>query len=144
MNTMSNTDFLRRVMLSAKPAQEFKPRADYDPDGDCIEFLAKPDPFYAERVDDLVTVYYSEKTGEVVGSLIKGISALYKNLRTKMQGFCLTIEAGPIRLEHFFLAALWMQPGGSPQSIAVLAYKKLAEIAERSGVETDFCAQAVA
>ena len=57
-----------------KPAQQFRPTATYDPDGDCIEFLAKPDPFYAERVDDLVTVYYSQETNEVIGSLIKGVS----------------------------------------------------------------------
>jgi hypothetical protein len=44
----------------------------YDPDGACIEFLAKPEPFYAERIDDLVTVYYSQDTHEVIGSLLKG------------------------------------------------------------------------
>ncbi len=60
---MSNDEFAKRMMLLAKPASEFKPSAYYDSDGDCIEFLAKPDPFYEERVDDLVTVYYSQKRG---------------------------------------------------------------------------------
>ena len=80
MTTMSNDEFAKRMMLLAKPAAEFKPTADYDADGDCIEFLAKPDPFYEERVDDLVTVYYSQKAGEVIGSLIKGVSKLAKRL----------------------------------------------------------------
>ena len=142
MNTMNNEEFVNRVMLSARPAQEFKARADYDPDGDCIEFLAKPDPFYAERVDNLVTVYYSERTGEVIGSLIKGVKGLCDKLRATMPGFLLTIEDGPVRLEHFFLAALWMR-GGSPNAIPVLAYKKLAEIAQRAGVETNVCDSAV-
>ena len=71
MTVTSNADFAKRMMLLAKPAEQFKPTATYDRDGDCIEFLAKPDPFYAERVDDLVTVYYSQETGEVIGSLIK-------------------------------------------------------------------------
>lgn len=74
MSVTSNAEFAERMMLLAKPAEQFRPTASYDPDGDCIEFLAKPDPFYAEQVDDLVTLYYSQETGEVVGSLLKGIS----------------------------------------------------------------------
>ena len=73
-----NAEFAKRMMLLARPAEQFRPTATYDPDGDCIEFLAKPDPFYAERVDDLVTVYYSQETGEVIGSLLKGVSAFCK------------------------------------------------------------------
>ncbi len=43
-------------MLLARPAEQFEPKATYDRGGECIEFLAKPDSFYAERVDDFVTV----------------------------------------------------------------------------------------
>jgi len=139
---MTNDAFAKRVMLSARPADEFKPRADYDPDGDCIEFLVKPDPFYAERVDDLVTVYYSEVTGEVIGSLIKGVESLCNALKEKMPGFAVTIQDGSVRLEHIFLAALWMRES-TPQAIPALAYKKLADIAERSNVQTRIHALAV-
>jgi hypothetical protein len=58
MTAMSNSDFAKRMLLLGRPAEQFEPTATYDPDGDCIEFLARPDPSYAERVDDLVTVYY--------------------------------------------------------------------------------------
>ncbi len=75
MTVTSNAEFAKRMMLLAKPAEQFNPTAIYDPDGDCIEFLAKPDPFYAERVDEFVTVYYSQETGEVTGSLLKGVSS---------------------------------------------------------------------
>ena len=44
--------------------------ATYDLDGDCIEFLARPDPFFAEQVDDSLTVYRSQETGEIIGCLI--------------------------------------------------------------------------
>jgi hypothetical protein len=71
MTVTSNADFAKQMMLLARDAEEFRPTATYDPDGDCIEFLAKPDAFYAERVDDLVTVYYSQDTGELIGSLIQ-------------------------------------------------------------------------
>jgi hypothetical protein len=134
MTVMSNDEFAKRMMLLAKPAGEFKPTAYYDSDGDCIEFLAKPDPFREERIDDLVTVYYSQRTGEVIGSLIKGVSRLKERLKQKLPGFMITIEDGRIRLEHLFLARMWLQKS-EPQAINVLAYKKLAEIAERTSVD---------
>jgi hypothetical protein len=134
MTTISNEEFAKHMMLLAQPASEFKPMASYDADGDCIEFLAKPDPFYAERVDDLVTVYYSQKNGEVIGSLIKGVSKLRAMLEQRLPGFLVTIEDGPVRLEHLFLAGLWLR-GAQPQTLQGIAYKKLAEIAERTSVE---------
>jgi hypothetical protein len=81
MTVTSNSEFAKRMMLLARPAEHFTPVAAYDADGDCVEFLAKPDAFYAERVDDLVTVYYSQETGEVIGSLIKGVSKFCKQMR---------------------------------------------------------------
>ncbi len=48
MTVMSNSDVAKRMVLLARPAEQFEPTATYDPDGDCIEFLAKPDSFYAE------------------------------------------------------------------------------------------------
>jgi hypothetical protein len=106
----SNEGFAKRMMLLARPAEHFQPTAAYDPDGDCIEFLAKPDPFYAERVDNLVTVYYGQETGEIVGSLIKGVSRFFQQFSKKNPGFRIVIENGPVRLEHIFLASLWSSP----------------------------------
>src|SRR6266567_2943029 len=140
MTIMSNDEFAKRMMLLASPANEFRPTAYYDADGDCIEFLAKPDPFREERVDDIVTVYYSQKTDEVIGSLIKGVSKLTRRLRRELPGFLIAIEDGRIRLEHLFLARMWLQAGES-QTIQSLTYKKLAEIAERTCVDVsaDLC-----
>jgi hypothetical protein len=92
MTVTSNSDFARRMLLLARSAEDFKPTANYDPDGDCIEFVAKPDPFHAERIDDLVTVYYSQDTGEVVGSLIKGVSKFCREVLQKMPGFRIEIR----------------------------------------------------
>ena len=107
MTAMPNSEFAKRMMLLARPAEQFEPTAIYDPDGDCIEFLAKPDSFYAERVDDLVTVYYSQETNEVVGSLIKGVSGFCKKISETMPGFQIEIRDGRVRLVHIFRASLW-------------------------------------
>jgi hypothetical protein len=138
MPAMSNSDFARRMMLLARPADEFEPTARYDPDGDCIEFLARPDSFYAERVDDLVTVYYSQDTNEVIGSLIKGISVFCKEVSETMPGFKIEIRAGRIRLMHIFRARLWGSKR-EPGDLATLTYEKLIQVAEKSEVEAELC-----
>jgi hypothetical protein len=110
--------------------------ATYDPDGDFIEFLAKPDAFYAERIDDLVTVYYSQETNEVIGSLIKGVARFCAELLQKMPGFKIEIHDGRLRLVHIFRARLWTT-GGNPSDLVTLTYRKLIQVAEESDAEVD-------
>jgi hypothetical protein len=138
MTVTNDTDFARRMMLLARPAEQFRPTATYDPDGDCIEFLAKPDPFCAERVDELVTVYYSQETGEVVGSLIKGVAQFCQDFSKKNPGFRIVIHDGPVHLEHLFLARLWSREE-DPNGIQTLVYQKLIEVAGQTVVEGEFC-----
>src|ERR1700730_447431 len=107
MSVLTNDEFAARVVELARPVATFSPTAYYDPDGDCIEFLASPDNFHAERVDDLVTVYYSEDTGEVVGSLLKGVDALCEKLLKQLPGFKIEIRRGKVKLVHIFQAKLW-------------------------------------
>lgn len=136
MTVTSNADFAKRMTLLAQPAAQFEPAATYDSDGDCIEFLAKPDPFYGERVDDLVTVYYSQETNEVVGSLIKGVSRFCDDVLARMPGFKIEICDGRIRLVHIFLARLWSAER-DPRELTTLAYKKLIDVAEATEVEVE-------
>ena len=138
MKAMSNSDFVERMTQLAASADPFEPTASYDPDGDCIEFLAKPDPFYAERVDDLVTVYYSQETGEIVGSLIKSASKFCQRLLERFPGFRIEIIDGRVKLEHLFLARLW---SASPeqQEIITVTYRKLIQVAEETHAEAEMC-----
>lgn len=138
MTVTSNEEFAKRMMLLARPAEQFEPTATYDPDGDCIEFLAKPDPFYAERVDDLLTVYYSQETGEVIGSLFKGVSRFCNQVLEKMPGFTVEIHDGRIRLVHIFRARLWSSKL-HPQDLPALVYRKLIEVADDAEVDAPLC-----
>lgn len=138
MSAMSNSDFAKRMMLLARPAEQFEPTATYDPDGDCIEFLARPDPFYAERVDDLVTVYYSQETNEVIGSLMKGVRGFCEAIDRAMPGFKIEIRDGRVRLVHIFRARLWTSKT-APKDLATLTYEKLIQVAEDSEVEAEMC-----
>ena len=138
MTVTSNDEFAKRMALLAKPAEQFRPTATYDPDGDCIEFLAKPDSFYAERIDDLVTVYYSQETNEVVGSLIKGVTKFCRDVLHAMPGFRIEIHDGRVSLEHIFRARLWSFEQ-DPKTLPTLVYQKLIDIAEKTAVEAPMC-----
>jgi hypothetical protein len=133
---MSNADFAKHMMQLADPKTPFQPTAIYDRDGDCIEFLAAPDPFYAERVDDLVTVYYSQESGEIIGSLLKGVSIFCRETLAKMPGFRIEIHDGRVKLEHIFRLRLWSS-NRKPEELHTITYQKLITVAEQSDVETD-------
>ncbi|MBL8797834.1 MAG: hypothetical protein JNM56_28310 [Planctomycetia bacterium] len=132
----SQEELTKLMMLYVRPDDQFKPTALYDPDGDCIEFLAKPDTFYAERVDDIVTVYYSQETKEVIGSLIKGVSRFCREFSKKNPGFRIVIEDGPVRLVHLFQARFWSVPQDAA-SLKTITYQKLMEVAGETIVEGD-------
>lgn len=133
------TSFASLVLGKVDPNRPFQPQVFYDPDGDCIEFLVSNDPFYGERIDSLVTVYYSEETNEIVGSLIKGVKKFIKEVTDKVPGFKIEVEDGRIRLVHLFTARLWYaEPSGQRQQL-VLAYKKLRAVAEKVDAAAELC-----
>jgi len=132
MTVMSNEEFMEYVVKLAKEAPPFAPMATYDPDGDCIEFLIAPDPFYAERVDDLVTVYYSQDTHEIIGSLIKGVSKIFR----QWPGFKIEIQDGPVKLEHIFRTK-FLTSNPQPDESKTLIYRKLIAMAEQNEAKAE-------
>lgn len=138
MTALSNDEFAEQVMQLAKPVESFEPTVTYDRDGDCIEFLVRPDNFYAERVDDLVTVYYSQETDEVIGSLLKGVSKFCADILEKMPALKIVIKDGPTKLEHIFLARLCSFER-SPGDMVTLTYRKLIKVADEAKAEAQLC-----
>lgn len=117
------------ILDGLDPNTPFKPVAYYDEDGDCIEFFAKRGPFYAKRLDDLITVYYSSESDEIVGSLIKAI----KPLLSKHRGATIDIRQGKIRIVHLIRARAWQE--GDPELVRV--YGELIEIAGDTEAELE-------
>ncbi len=137
MKALTNDEFAKMVMSTASPQRPFQPSATYDPDGDCIEFIIKPDNFYAHRVDDLLTVYYSEKTDELVGSFIKSIRAFCKKLVQQSPWFAIIVDEPPVRLSHLFVARLMQLPGRPDQTQLqlVTTYKELIKRADQENID---------
>lgn len=71
---------LEEYLDKTKPAKIFRPLAQYIPEGDCLVFYFKPDPSHAERLDELLTVFRSQESGELTGCKIKGIKCILKRL----------------------------------------------------------------
>jgi hypothetical protein len=119
----SPDDFSREIEKIAESVEAAGAGAYYDPDGDCIEFLAHPEEqFWAERIDDLVTVYYGEETGEVIGSLIKGVSSFIKT----HPRFAILVKDGRVRLAHLFLAGFGVET--PEETIEVVTYEKKMDV----------------
>lgn len=136
MKPLPNDKFAEQVLGLAKDSDPFTPVADYDPDGDCIEFLMTNADFYAERIDDLVTVYYDLQSREIMGSLIKGVRDFVATILDKNPGFAIEIHDGRVRLAHLFRARIWSTP---PKEIPCMTYMKLLESAEEYNIETELC-----
>jgi len=55
---------------------EFKREPWYNPYGDCVVFLAANEATYADRVDEVLTLYRAQKDDRAVGFQIKGVQAI--------------------------------------------------------------------
>ena len=57
----------------------FNPKPHYSKAGDCLSLFFKNEEYYAEGLTKLVDLFKSEKTGEVIGVQIHGISKLLED-----------------------------------------------------------------
>ena len=89
----TNDDFVNSVLEELGQPEPFSPMACYNADGDCVEFYLSNEPHFAKRLDGWVTVFYSEKTGEVVGGFVKGVQG---NLLRRFPGLKLYIEGNEV------------------------------------------------
>ncbi len=119
-----NDDFATSL-LEGVSEPETVPQAFYNKDGDCIEFLISNESYYAERVDDLLTVYHSQESDDIVGSLVKGVSTFVRHVLQASPGFAIEIQDGEMCLTHLFTAGMWQ----SGDDVRVQAYKRLRDSA---------------
>jgi hypothetical protein len=66
--------------VSKNQPQGFSSRPYYSRDGDSLSFYFRDEPSYGERVDQLLTLYRSIETGDIVGCQIKGVQCILKRL----------------------------------------------------------------
>lgn len=86
--------------VSGKKPARFTPCPFYVSEGDSLSFYVSNEESYAERVDELLTVYKSIRTEEMVGCQIKGIHAILR----KLGSFGVKLENGQAGLMMLFCA----------------------------------------
>ena len=67
--------------VQANKAKGFRPRPYISTEGDFVAFFMRDEDHYAKRVDKLLTVYLSMKTGKLVGCKFKGVRRILETLR---------------------------------------------------------------
>lgn len=133
---MNQTELEALVLRHVEPGDEIElPQVVYDADGDCIEFLIANEEFYAERLDNMFTVYIGRDGQQVVGTLIKGVHAIIKGILKKYPGFSVDFRDGKVRLEHLFTARLW--EGGADHDTMHVHLLKLRDVADKASAEVE-------
>ena len=110
------------------PVKKFEPFAFYNADGDCLEFFAKGEKYYGERIDDYVTVYRAVESNEIIGSVIKNVRALCKELSVTRPRIEIIIEDDQICIQHLFF--LWWMSRAESAPV----YQTLTELAVNSQI----------
>jgi hypothetical protein len=101
---------------------------------DYVEFLAAPDDYYAEYVDDHVTVFYSQVSREMIGSRISNIAELLR----KFPGLYIEIHDSRVKIQHLLQCSVWATP--EPATWPVIKHQKikaLIEVAERTDAQAE-------
>ena len=77
---------LQESGIALGDVQNFKPYMIESKEGDAITFKFKPNPYYAERLNDFVSLYLSrENDDEIVGCRIKCIEEALRELPQDIQ-----------------------------------------------------------
>jgi hypothetical protein len=88
---------MMKYLETAEP-KGFEPRPYFGPEEDSLTFYFDNTESYGKRVDDLLTLFLSVKSDQLVGCRVKGIR---KNLK-RLGKLGIAIKHGKVRLDLFF------------------------------------------
>jgi len=92
------------------PARGFRSQPHYFQEGDFVAYYIKEDVAYEERIGELVTIYRSMKSNEMVGCKIKGLKRIMKTLGD-FGMLRVMIKDGKVSLGLLFMGAALANPG---------------------------------
>lgn len=92
--------------LKGKESLGFESKPVYSRVGDFLTLFLRDEAYYAERVDDILTVYHSVAADELIGCKIKGVQRLLGTLGK----FGVSVEDADIELTFLFLAGALDSP----------------------------------
>ena len=127
MTVMTDKEYADAVFeITAQVQGEFKPFVFPNEDGDCVEFFVSQKEYYAKRIDDYLTLYLEEETGEIAGFVVKNITRILDNVSAGMD-CSFVIRDGEMCLEAMFAAMVWSD---DRRFTFVREYRRVASIAK--------------
>lgn len=135
MTIQVGSDFSNRLAEIIGPVVElFEPFVLPNPDGDCVEFFVSPENYFAERVDDYVTVYRCmDDETTIVGFVIKNISRILENLSRKQQLMKFIVQDDQVQIRVLFTAML--SDDMLVRANSSVTYQEVADIAEKNRLD---------
>ena len=139
MTVLSHQEFINRIFeIAGEPVEHFEPFAFHNTDGDCIEFFVLPDDYFAERIDDYLTLYLDMDTEQIVGFVIKNVKRILDRLSRQRQAMAFVVDDGIVALRSLFVAMFANGLGNASQEeqqdLVIRHYKKVVEIAETNEI----------
>ena len=137
MTILSEQEFTAKVLeIAGKPVERFKPFAFHNTDGDCIEFFVSPDDYFAERIDDYLTLYLDMDTEQIVGFVVKNVKRIMDRLSASKTATAFVIDDGKVCLRSLFNSMFLLDKnGGQDRELIVREYVKAVKAAESSRLD---------
>ena len=107
-----------------------------DADSDFVQFFERRDAYYAEYVDERLTVYYGRTDNKIIGAKISQVSKLIENA----PGIRLEVRDGRVSLNVLFMASR-LTADTKLEEFTPMLYEKVKSvqaITERFGADVEF------
>jgi hypothetical protein len=134
---LSDTDFAQEIFnIANNLAQPFHPFVFYNKAGDCIEFYVSQNDYYAERIDDYLTLFLDMDTDEIVGFMVKNIKQILNKIDTSKLAWSFIVNDDEVQLGVLFTAIFLSDKKTSDRDeVLVREYKKVVKVAENHALD---------
>lgn len=132
MTVLPDPAFVERLFeVAGEPVATFQPFTFHNTDGDCIEFFVSSEDYFAERIDDYLTLYLDIDTEQIVGFVVKNVKRILADLSCNRAALAFVVDDGRVRLRSLFVALFSdSKLEAQKQDIIVREYSKVVNLAE--------------
>lgn len=135
MTVLSDQEFAQQIFeIAGEPVEQFESYVFNNIEGDCIEFFVSPENYFAERIDDYLTLYLDMNTEEITGFVIKNVKRIIEKLSPNKMAMEFVIDDGKVQLRSLF-TAMFAGPDEPKREKLVRAYRKVVRLAEKMKID---------
>jgi hypothetical protein len=125
--------FLEKVLGEDPGNAQFQAQPWYNRYGDCVVFHSSEEEGYAERVDDLLTLYRAVEDDRVVGFQVKGVASIIRRFQLESMKIEARTQDGEVKevsITALLMGAAFSSPG-QPTPRRRYGYMQAADLVSR-------------